>query len=136
LSFALRDEGKVLLDIAEKFFAAIESGDPDAIRTCYAPDARIWHNFDGIEQTVDENLKVLVWMKPRLLNKRYDVQRREALPSGFMQQHILRGELIDGSPFEMPACVICQVSDGLITRLEEYLDTAQSSLLRQQTVSK
>ena len=119
-----------MLGLAERFFAAIEAADIDAIRACYAPDAKIWHNFDGIEQTVEENLKVLVWMTPRLINKRYDVLRREALPDGFMQQHVLRGELRDGRPFEMPACVICQVSKGCITRLEEYLDTGQSSALR------
>ncbi len=92
-----------MLELAQRFFAAIEAGDLDAIRTCYAPDARIWHNFDGIDQTVEENLKVLVWMKPRLINKRYDVLRREAVSNGFMQQHVLRGELQDGPPFEMRA---------------------------------
>ena len=42
--------------LAARFFAAIEAGDIDAIRAIYAPDARIWHNTDGIEfpgQTVD-----------------------------------------------------------------------------------
>jgi len=120
-----------MLDLAERFFAAIEAADMDAIRACYAPEARIWHNFDGVEQTVEENLKVLVWMIPRLVNKRYDVVRREVLPNGFMQQHVLRGELQDGRPFAMPACVICQISEGRITRLEEYLDTGQSSALRE-----
>ena len=125
-----------MLEIAERFFAAIEAADPDAIRSCYAPDARIWHNFDGVEQTVDENLKVLAWMAPRLQNRHYDVLRREVLPTGFMQQHVLRGDLIDGTAFEMPACVVCQVSNGRITRLEEYLDSAQAALLRQGDAKK
>jgi ketosteroid isomerase-like protein len=119
-----------VLEHAEKFVAAIAAGDLEAVRACYAPDARIWHNFDGINQTVDENLKTLSWMTRKLFKRRYEILRREVLPTGFIQQHILRGELPDGRPFEMPACIICQVSDeGLITRLEEYLDPAQAAVL-------
>lgn len=119
-----------ILAVADRFFKAIEAGDAEAIRACYAPEARIWHNFDGVEQAVDDNLKVLAWMKPRLLNKHYDVQRRVPLESGFLQQHVLRGELKDGTAFAMPACVICQVSGGRITQLEEYLDSAHAAMLR------
>ncbi len=121
-----------MLGRAENFVAAIESGDLDAVRACYAPDARIWHNFDGINQTVDENLKSLSWMKQRLFKRKYDIQRREVLGDGFLQQHILRGELSDGRAFEMPACIICQVNaEGQITRLEEYLDLTQAAVLRE-----
>jgi ketosteroid isomerase-like protein len=47
------------LDFAERFVAAIQAGDTDAVRACYAPDAKLWHNSDGIEQTVDQVLGVL-----------------------------------------------------------------------------
>ncbi len=121
---------------AEKFVAAIAAGDLEAVRACYAPEARIWHNFDGINQTVDENLKTLSWMTRKLFKRRYEILRREVLSTGFMQQHILRGELPDGRAFEMPACIICQVSEeGLITRLEEYLDPAQAAVLSDPTAA-
>ena len=50
------------LALAEKFVSAIERADVDVIRQCYASDARIWHNFDNIEQTVEQNLATLAWM--------------------------------------------------------------------------
>lgn len=117
------------LDTAERFFRAIESGDVEAVRAIYAPDARIWHNFNRAEQTVEENLKVLAWLARKLQNRRYRVERRVAIPGGFLQQHVLEAETASG-PFSMPACIVCQVAAGRITRLEEYLDSAQAAHLR------
>lgn len=118
-----------VLALANRFFHAIEKGDVEAIRAIYAPDARIWHNNDRLEQTVDENLRVLSWVAKNLTNRHYRVQRRVAIPGGFMQQHVLEAETA-GGPFSMPACIVCEVRDGRITRLEEYLDSAQANHLR------
>ena len=116
------------LDLAERFFRAVERGDVDEIRAIYAPDARIWHNHDRKEQTVEENLRVLGWVSRNLTDRRYRVQRRVAIPGGFLQQHILEAETA-GGPFSMPACIVVEAKDGRITRLEEYLDSAQAAHL-------
>lgn len=114
---------------AQRFIGAIQSGDTEAVRACYHPDARIWHNNDGIEQTVDQNLKVLGWMIRKLPDRRYRVTRLEALPDGFLQQHVLEATLPDGTPWSLDACVVVRVEDGLITRLDEYLDSARTDML-------
>ena len=44
-----------MLALAKRFFAAVTAGDIKAVRACYAEDAIIWHNTDGISQSVDEN---------------------------------------------------------------------------------
>ena len=117
------------LAVADRFFSAVEKGDIEAVRAIYAPDARIWHNFDRKEQTVEENLRILSWMSRNIANKRYAVERRVAIPGGFLQQHILHADTAAG-PFEMPACIIVQVNEqGRIARLEEYLDSAQANRL-------
>ena len=59
----------------------------------------------------------------------YGVKRRLAIPGGFLQEHGLRGTLASGEAFEMPACVICTVADGVITTLDEYLDSAHTQPL-------
>lgn len=113
--------------LARRFVTAIESGDLDAIRAIYAPDARIWHNTDGVDfpgQTVDENLKVLGWMRRVLSDISYDIARIDETPTGYVQQHVLRATTTLGEPFVLPACIICTVKAGRIVRLEEYLDTA------------
>jgi len=118
------------LDFAERFVGAIQAGDTAAVRACYAPDAKLWHNNDGIEQTVDQNMKVLDWFIRTLPDRNYRVLRREALPDGFMQQHVLEATLPDGTKWAMDACVVVKMEGGLITRLDEYIDSAKSGALR------
>jgi ketosteroid isomerase-like protein len=115
---------------ARKFVGAIQSGDTATVRACYHPDAKLWHNNDGVEQTVDQNMKVLDWFIRALPDRNYRVTRLEALPDGFMQQHVLEATLPDGTKWAMDACVVVRMEDGLITRLDEYIDSAKSSQLR------
>ena len=115
---------------ARKFVGAIQSGDTATVRACYHPDAKLWHNNDGIEQTVDQNMKVLDWFIRTLPDRNYRVLRVEALPDGFMQQHVLEATLPDGTKWAMDACVVVKMEDGLITRLDEYIDSAKSAQLR------
>ena len=113
------------LEVAEKLFAAISRGDLEAVRALYAPDAAIWHNHDGIVQDPAANLRVLGWVVKNIAGLRYEEIRRQATPSGFVQQHVLRGTAPNGTPLEIPACIVCTVAGGRITRLDEYLDSAQ-----------
>ncbi|WP_304170266.1 nuclear transport factor 2 family protein [Phenylobacterium aquaticum] len=115
---------------AKKFVGAIQSGDTDTVRACYHPDAKLWHNNDGIEQTVDQNMKVLDWFIRALPDRNYRVTRLEALPDGFMQQHVLEATLPDGTKWAMDACVVVRIENGVITRLDEYIDSAKSAQLR------
>lgn len=118
-----------ILALAEKFTHAIEEGDLEGVRACYAPGAAIWHNFDNADQTVEENLKVLRWLVRALPERKYNILRRIAISGGYLQQHVLSGRRPNGEVFSMPACLVVQVADGRITRLEEYLDPAQAAVL-------
>jgi ketosteroid isomerase-like protein len=115
--------------VADRLFGAVERGDTDELRRLYHPEARIWHNFDQQEQSVEENLQTLGWMCRRLFDRSYEVVRRERLDDGFLQQHVLRGITRSGAPFAMPACMVVRCSGGRITRIEEYLDPAQAAAL-------
>ena len=124
--------GEGCFDLAERLIAAIVAGDVEAVRAIYSPDARIWHNFDDLEQTVDENLRVLRWLVRNVANLRYEDIRRQRTERGFMQQHVLRGTTGDGRPVELPAVLICTVENDHITRLEEYFDSAHLAVLSPQ----
>ena len=120
-----------ILSFADTFMRAIQSGDAAKVRSCYAADAKIWHNTDGVEQSVDDNLKVLGWFMRKIPDRYYRVVRREALKNGFIQQHVLEVTLPSGTRWTMSACVVVSMEDGLITRLDEYLDSAQANVLRE-----
>ena len=59
------------------------------------------------------------------------VVRRELLPDGWFQQHVLEATLANGREMRMFACCTITVKDGVVTRVEEYLDPAQASVLRE-----
>jgi len=110
--------------VVDRILDAVERGDVDAVAACYAPGAKIWHNFDELEQTVDENLALLGALVGVLSERKYTVRERYDIPGGIIQMHELNGVLPDGSKFHLPACMVFRVEDGLIVRIEEYFDSA------------
>lgn len=112
-----------IVAVATRFFAAIEHGDIDTVRAIYAPDAVIWHNTDEHGSTVEENLQVLSDFVQRIRERRYENRRVEVFAGGFVQQHLLTGIRADGVRLRLPACLVCTVRNGRITRLDEYFDS-------------
>jgi ketosteroid isomerase-like protein len=110
--------------LARSFFDAIERGDIDAVAETYADDAVIWHNTDRQGSTKAENLKVLAGFVKAIPTRRYDDRRLTVTSDGFVQQHLLVAVRADGKRVELPACIVCAVEAGKITRLDEYFDSA------------
>jgi ketosteroid isomerase-like protein len=119
--------------LARRFFDAVEAGDIDTVYGCYAPGAKIWHNTDGLEQTRDENVATLRDFIRRIPTRSYAERRLNVFSGGFVHQHELRCVRADGVAVTLPACLVCQVSDGRITRLDEYFDSAQVAAFRNLT---
>jgi ketosteroid isomerase-like protein len=109
--------------LAERLIAAVTAGDVEGVRACYAPDIVVWHNSDGVEQSADENLRVLGWVIENIRDLRYEDIRRQRTPTGFVEQHVLHGTAPNGAQLSIPACLVGTVVDGRITRLDEYLDS-------------
>lgn len=118
-----------ILAFAERFVAALERGDGPEVRAFYAPDARIWHNTDGVEQTVEQNLRLLQWFVRNMSSRHYRVTRRAALEDGFLQMHVLEVTRFDGESFRLDACVVVRMAGGVIVRLDEYIDSAQAAAM-------
>jgi len=126
-SASLTDER--LSDIADTFFGAVSAGDMETVRNSYRPDATIWHNFDNATQTVEENLQLLSWVSQNWVGFHFAEVRRHAIEGGFLQQHTMRGQGPDGTPFESPAVLLVRVDDdGLIASIEEYFHPGQVPL--------
>ena len=107
----------------DRLLHAIESGDVDAARAAYAPDATIWHNHDQVDQDVDANLRVLGWLVANTAARSYTEVRRHVLDDGrIVQQHVLRLTFADGRTAALPACLFVTVDGQRVARIEEYLD--------------
>ncbi|MBL0768594.1 nuclear transport factor 2 family protein [Sphingopyxis sp. XHP0097] len=117
--------------MATRFFDAIEAGDIDAMRSCFTPDAEIWHNTDEAIVTRDQTATTLTGMVARIKDRKYAERRLTVYPGGFVQQHELKGVRVhDDVPVRLPCAIICRVEAGKITRLDEYFDSAHVAEFR------
>jgi ketosteroid isomerase-like protein len=117
--------------LAKDFFDAVERGDIEALKSFYAPNAKIWHNTDGLEQTPEDNVQTLKGFVSRIRDRRYADRRLHVFPEGFVHQHTLSGtKTKDGAQVSLTACIVCRVENGRITRLDEYFDSAAVAQFR------
>ena len=121
-----------MLALAQRFFDSAEVGDIDIQMACYAPGAVIWHNTDGIEQSREENAAVIRNFVRRIRERKYTNRRVHLFPGGFLQMHDLEGLRADGVRLTLPACVVCQVRDGLIVRLDDFFDSVHVAEFRKE----
>lgn len=115
--------------LADRFFTTVAAGDIEAVSAMYTADARIWHNFDDVEQSREANLRQLRWFTTRLAGARYEDIRRVVLDDGFVQQHVLRGTAPDGTAVAVHAMMRVWCDGETISRIDEYLDPAQAAAL-------
>ena len=109
--------------MAQKLIACIVAGDVDGVAALYHDDARIWRNFDGRELGKDQMLKVIRFLATEVRGLDYQDVRLHVVPTGFVQQHVLVGTSAKGVAVRAPACLVAEVVDGRIRRLDEYLDS-------------
>jgi len=119
-----------VLKLARKYMTALMAGDVPGARSCLHPDAKIWHNYDGSEQTVDENMATLEFLLSKSRELTYDVHRQEEIAGGYLQRHTLRLISNAGDEMRSEAIALINVQDNKITRIEEFLDPTPFASLR------
>lgn len=123
------------LDIADTLFTAIERGDLDALAALWSDDIVVWRQGGGRERDKPRALKVIEWFARATADRRYEVLDRQVFDGGFLQQHIVHATPIhakDRAPLSFRAALVVKVgADGLISRIDEYLDPADLAPLAQ-----
>jgi ketosteroid isomerase-like protein len=113
--------------LADEYFAAVESADLDALQRIYAADAIIWHNYDNMETSKQANIAVVAAFPKLFKSFSCTDVRRAYFDGGFVQQHVVRGVKASGEPFAVPACMVVAVRGDEIVRVDEYFDSAQDA---------
>jgi len=112
--------------VIDRLFAALSRGDVPAAAACCTPDARIWHSFDRIAQDMGEAKAGWEAFIAGFPARAFVDVRRSAIPGGFVQQHTMVVKTAAGANIAWPVCLVAKVKDGLIARIEEYMDRAGS----------
>jgi ketosteroid isomerase-like protein len=114
-----------ILEAADRLFAAIAGGDIEAVATLWSDDITVWHQGDERDSDKARALKVIRWYVGATTYRHYEVLDRQVFDGGFVQQHILHCTSADGEEVALRVCLVVKIgADGLIRRIDEYLDPA------------
>lgn len=130
---AVAHPGYAVTSVAERLFSAIEAGDVDAVAAMWSDDVTVWHAGDKRPSEKARAVQVIEWFVSATADRHYDVLDRRFFDAGFVQQHVLHGTARDGTPYSLRVGIIIVVGrDGLITRIDQYLDPADLAPLLNQ----
>jgi uncharacterized protein len=90
----------------------------------FAEGAIGWHNTDDKEGLIGEGadkLRGLVLLFPDLQG---EVRRIDTWDDGFAIRCVLVGTAVTGASIHAPVAIFGAVADGVISRVEEYIDSA------------
>lgn len=109
-------------NILDRFFGSMQPCDTAALRDCLTEDAIVWHSFDRVMMRPDDVVKSWEGMATSFTDRSVTDVRRQQTATGYVQQHlfVVRGK--DGVRKAWPVCIVVQIRDGRIARLDEYID--------------
>jgi ketosteroid isomerase-like protein len=114
--------------IARALFDAFAQGDSATVRKLCAASVAIRQN-QGEAMDLDTLLAFTSQVLSVVNNFRYEDVICRATESGFVEEHLVRGNLADGQEISIAACVVGEISDGKITSLSETLDSVAAGPL-------
>lgn len=114
--------------LAEALFAALAANDVPAVRGLCAPGLQVTQN-GGPVMSLSALIKFNAIVHRAVPDFGYSCAIRAATPTGFVEEHLASGTLADGTTFAFPVCVVADISNGLVSSVREYVDTAAAAPL-------
>lgn len=127
MTLALSDDDK--LAIARRFAAASRENDAEAYAALCTASSVTWHNFDGLEVPTDTTVRTVAWLHRTVPDLAWTDVALHPTPTGFVSQTVMTGTA-PGGALNVHSCVVVTLDDdGLVARVEEYLDPGQTAVL-------
>jgi len=113
-------------EVADRLFAAIESGDADTVEKMWDDDVLVWKSAEPEDRVKARALRVIFWFMETTTERRYEILDRQFFHDGFVQQHILHATSRKGGSIALRVCIVIKLgANGLITKIDEYFDPAE-----------
>ncbi|TGD71270.1 hypothetical protein E4634_18525 [Mangrovimicrobium sediminis] len=109
-------------EIVDRFYAALARKDLASALACCTENACFWHNFDDVEQNLEQAARGWQALFDGFTENRIDKVRRDPIPGGLVQRHRFLLRAADGVLKARPCCIFVSFSAGRIARLDEYID--------------
>ncbi|MFM9979256.1 MAG: nuclear transport factor 2 family protein [Sphingomonadaceae bacterium] len=110
--------------IIDRMYDGLTSGDVAVARNCFTADAVIWHGFDRIAMNRDAAASDWQAMCDKFPERGVSDVRCQPTPTGLVQQHVWHMRTSEGKAMAWPVCLVVEIRDGLIARIDEYIDRA------------
>jgi ketosteroid isomerase-like protein len=94
-----------------------------------SPDFVQWNTVDLQERSLDELARTLRWQRDQVPDVSVRVHKRLLTIEGAVLALQLQGATRGGEPYRVDACLVLTVEDGLLIRVDEYLNAAQVAVL-------
>jgi hypothetical protein len=111
-------------EIIDRMYGELARGNLEEALACLTPDARIWHCFDGIAQDRPAILAGWQALLAGFPEFAFVDVRRHAITGGFVQQQMMTARTASGDLISWAICLVVRLENGLIARVEEYIDRA------------
>jgi ketosteroid isomerase-like protein len=106
-------------EVADRLFAAIESGDADTVEKMWDDDVLVWKSAEPEDQVKTRALRVIFWFMGTTAERRYEILDRQFFDDGFVQQHILHATSRKGGSIALRVCIVIKLgANGLITKID------------------
>lgn len=118
------DDPKTAGGYVRRMFAAIERGDIEGMKACFTKDAIVWHNFDQVEQSLEESAEVQARTRTIINSVIYENVRINEVDNLCFAQFVVEVDFKSGKKMKVPAMMRVEgAPDGRIKRLDEYIDS-------------
>jgi ketosteroid isomerase-like protein len=111
-----------ILDIAEAIGRSVATRDLGIARSLFAPGATVWNAMGDATMTVQDGLRLLQAVLDVTSELSYTDVRVTPTAQGYLDQHYVHVVMKSGQHIRFPAIMVVTINDGLITRLEEYIE--------------
>lgn len=108
--------------LCHTLFDALETSDFATVERCYAPDLVFWVNA-GQTMGKEDNLRTLAQGAGVARRRTYDDRRISTFDDGFVVQYTCTVTSHSGKKLALNSCLVATVRDGVIVRMDEYMDT-------------
>jgi ketosteroid isomerase-like protein len=111
--------------LAHRFFDALETRNLETVAALCRDDLAFW--FNVTDRTASKAEVLAAQTSPMALQSRrsYDERQINTFRGGFVMQYTLVITGADGPRTALFPCVVAHCRDGLITRMDEYIDSGK-----------
>jgi hypothetical protein len=110
--------------VLDRLYEALARGDVAGARSCVTDDLVVWHSFD--QRAVGPGAVVTAWeqLVDGFVERSFVDVRRSPVPGGWVQRHTMVCTTASGARTAWPLCLFVTLRDGLVARMDEYIDRA------------